>query len=111
MHVSPSLGCKADGRRRFAASSPSSAIHHTTCCSLFAALDVCWIASREEATGLLVSLCPDPATRTPLRLFSLVSFAIPPPPPTFLVDTFWDVFFSLGVWDMELVWDGGLLGF
>lgn len=60
MHVSPSLGCRADGRRRFAASSPSSTTHHTICCSLFAALDACWIASPRRSQA-----CWSPCVQTP----------------------------------------------
>jgi len=65
------------------------------------------MANREEATGLLFSLGPDPATRTPSYSFARISFAIPP---CFLGRHILGRLFSLAVWDMELARDEGVLG-
>lgn len=103
MHVSPSLGCKADGRRRFAASSPSSTTHHTNCCSLFAALDACWIASRRRPPACW-SACVKTPPRERLCICSLSFLSLYPPPPASLVDTFWMSFshWLSGIWS----WSG-----
>jgi len=105
MHVSRSLGCKTDGRRRLAASSPCATIHtthaHKSCFGLVLTQDACWMTGRQEAT---CSLPPQERRRI------CISPPLSLPPLDFLVDTSRTSFLRWLSGNTVLLWDEGVLG-